>query len=279
MSCTSYQQLLEARDFFKASFPKVNPQSVIILGSGLGEIADANKIISKISFSDIPYLAAPTIEGHHGEILLVELENGKQVLFFKGRLHAYEGHSFDKVLFAVRWSHLLGCKQFIVTNAAGSVNLDFKPGDLVLIKDHINLSGQNPLVGKNINELGPRFPDMTVAYDAVLREKMKAIAAKNNIVLKEGVYSYVMGPSYETPAEIKMLRVLGADMVGMSTVPDVLAARHVGMKVLGISCITNCGAGITNQILNHAEVKIEAHKALNKMKVLISELLNSSDNA
>ncbi len=278
MSCTHYQQLLEARDFFKASFPKANPQAVVILGSGLGEIADATNVIAKISFSDLPYFSPPSIEGHSGEIILAELAGGKQVLFFKGRLHAYEGHSLDKVLFAVRWSHLLGCKEFIVTNAAGSLNLEFKPGDLVLIKDHINLSGQNPLVGKNIDELGPRFPDMTVAYDKNLRDKMKAIATKNNITLKEGVYSYVMGPSYETPAEIKMLRVMGADMVGMSTVPDVLAARHVGMKVLGISCITNCGAGITTDLLNHADVKIEASKALSKMKVLISELLISSGN-
>jgi purine-nucleoside phosphorylase len=277
MSTSPYEQLLEARDFFKASFPKFNPQSVVILGSGLGEVAEANKVINRLAFSDLPYFSSPSIEGHSGEIVLSELENGKQVLFFKGRLHAYEGHSFDKVLFSVRWAHLLGCKEFIVTNAAGSINLDFKPGDLILIKDHINLSGKNPLVGKNINELGPRFPDMTIAYDIGLRECMKEIAQKNNIQLKEGVYSYVMGPSYETPSEIKMLRVLGADMVGMSTVPDVIAARHVGMKVLGISCITNCGAGISNELLSHTDVKTEAAKALGKMKILITKLLLTSN--
>lgn len=278
MTETSYQQLIVARDFFKNSFPNCKPQTVVILGSGLGAIADDHKVLASISFSDLPYFSSPSIEGHMGEILLCELSNGKQVLFFKGRLHAYEGHSFDQVLFAVRWAHLLGCENLIVTNAAGSINLDFKPGDIVLIKDHINLSGKNPLFGKNINELGPRFPDMTVAYDLNLREKIKNIASKNSVVLKDGVYSYVMGPSYETPAEIKMLRILGGDMVGMSTVPDVLAARHVGMKVVGLSCITNYGAGITNELLKHDDVKIEAAKALNKMKILITELLKISSN-
>lgn len=276
MTITAYKNLLEAKDFFKNSFPKAQPSSVVILGSGLGQVAEDNKVIAKISFSDLPYFSSPSIEGHSGEILLCELSNGKQVIFFKGRIHAYEGHSLEKVLFAVRWSKLLGCKEFIVTNAAGSINLDFKPGDLVLLKDHINLSGTNPLVGKNIDELGPRFPDMTVAYDLKLRELMKTIATKNNIELKEGVYSYVMGPSYETPAEIRMLRILGADMVGMSTVPDVIAARHVGMKVLGISCITNFGAGISNHLLKHDDVKVEAAKALSRIKILMNEFLKES---
>lgn len=276
MTSSTYQQLLEARDFYKSSFPKANPLSVIVLGSGLGPVADDHKILSKISFADLPYLSSPSVEGHNGEILLAELSNGTQVLFLKGRLHAYEGHNFDKVLFAVRWAHLMGCKNFVVTNAAGSINLDFKPGDLVLIKDHINMSGKNPLEGKNIDELGPRFPDMTVAYNLDFRQKMKTIATQHKIDLKEGVYGYVMGPCYETPAEIKMLRIVGADMVGMSTAPDVIAARHVGMNVVGISCITNFGAGITNHLLKHDDVKIEAAKTMSKMKLLINEFLVSS---
>jgi len=275
MSSATFQQLKEARDFYKSSFPNANPESVVILGSGLGPVADEHTVLSKITFSDLPYFSSPSIEGHSGEILLTKLKNDKQVLFFKGRIHAYEGHDYDKVLFAVRWAHLMGCKNLVVTNAAGSVNLDFKPGDLVLIKDHINMSGKNPLMGKNIEELGPRFPDMTVAYDFEFRQKMKIIASKHHIELKEGVYGYVMGPTYETPAEIKMLRIIGADMVGMSTAPDVIAARHVGMKVLGISCITNCGAGITEHLLSHEDVKIEAAKAMNKMKTLINEFLLS----
>ncbi len=279
MSSSTYQQLLEARDFYKSSFPEAQPESVVILGSGLGPIADEHTVLKKIAFSDLPYFSSPSIEGHSGEILLTKLSNGKQVLFLKGRLHAYEGHSYDKVLFAVRWAHLMGCKNLVVTNAAGSVNLDFKPGDIVLIKDQINMSGKNPLIGKNIDELGPRFPDMTVAYNFEFRQKLKIIAEKHKIELKEGVYGYVMGPTYETPAEIRMLRIIGADMVGMSTAPDVIAARHVGMKVLGISCITNCGAGITDHLLKHDDVKIEAAKALHKMKVLINDFLLASSNA
>jgi purine-nucleoside phosphorylase len=278
MISTTFQQLKEARDFYKSSFPNANPESVVILGSGLGPVADEHTIINKIAFSDLPYFCSPSIEGHSGEIVLAKLKNDKQALFFKGRLHAYEGHDYDKVLFAVRWAHLMGCKNLVVTNAAGSVNLDFKPGDLVLIKDHINMSGKNPLMGKNVEELGPRFPDMTVAYDFEFRQKLKIIANKHHIELKEGVYGYVMGPTYETPAEIKMLRIIGADMVGMSTAPDVIAARHVGMRVLGISCITNCGAGITEHLLKHDDVKIEAAKAMNKMKTLINEFLISGSN-
>lgn len=273
MTISAYEQLCEARDFYKKSFPIAKPETVVILGSGLGNVADNFKLLHKINFTDLPYLYSPSIEGHSGEILLCETSTKKQILIFKGRLHAYEGHHFNAVMFSVRWSHLLGCKHLVVTNAAGSVNLNFKPGDLVLIKDHINLSGKNPLAGKNIDELGPRFPDMSVAYCQEQRKCMIDIASKYNVKLQEGVYGYMMGPSYETPAEIKMLRVLGADMVGMSTVPDVLAARHVGMNVLGISCITNFGAGISEHLLKHDDVKIEATKALEKMKTLMTNFL------
>jgi purine-nucleoside phosphorylase len=273
MPISSYEQLCEARDFYKKSFPDARPDTVVILGSGLGNVADSFKLLHKISFTDIPYFYSPSIEGHSGEILLCETASKKQILIFKGRLHAYEGHHFDAVMFSVRWSHLLGCKNLVVTNAAGSVNLNFRPGDLILIKDHMNLSGKNPLAGKNIDELGPRFPDMSIAYDQEQRNAMLSIAMKNKIKLQEGVYGYMMGPSYETPAEIKMLRVLGADMVGMSTVPDVLASRHVGMKVLGISCITNFGAGISEHLLKHDDVKTEATKALEKIKILLTQFL------
>ena len=273
MSNKEYQELKTAADFFQKSFPNAQPHSAVILGSGLGAIADNYQQIAKINFSDIPYFISPSIEGHSGEVILAELPNKKQALFFKGRIHAYEGYDYDKVLFAVRWSSLLGCKNLLVTNAAGSINLDFKPGDLIIIDDHINLSGKNPLIGKNMDELGPRFPDMTVAYDKKYRELMQQVAKKNNITIKNGVYGYVMGPTYETPAEIKMLRTLGADMVGMSTVPDVIAARHASMKVLGLSCITNYGSGIQNTLLKHEDVKIEASKVLQKVEVLMKNFL------
>lgn len=274
MSLTPYQKLREAADFYQRSFPQAKPEHVIILGSGLGEVASSFKKLQSISFADIPYYYSPSIEGHSGEIVLCETKTGKQILIFKGRLHAYEGYPFESVMFAVRFSNLLGCKKLLVTNAAGSVNLSYKPGDMVLIKDHINMSGANPLLGHNVEELGPRFPDMTKAYSEEERSKIIAIANKLKISIHEGVYAYMMGPTYETPAEIKMLRTLGADMVGMSTVPDVIAARHVGMSVVGISCITNLGAGISNSVLKHDDVKIEAAKALEKIKLIMSEYIS-----
>jgi len=274
MASKSLEQLNTAKDFFQKSFPNAKPTTAVILGSGLGSLADEFKTTSTLTFTDLPYMVNPSIEGHDGKIFLADLPNGRQVIFFKGRLHAYEGHDYHHVMFLVRWAHLIGCKSLIVTNAAGSVNLDFHPGDLVLINDHINLSGKNPLAGPNIEELGPRFPDMSTAYDLAHREKMLKIAADKKITLKQGTYGYVMGPTYETPAEIKMLRILGADMVGMSTVPDVIAARHVGMKVLAISCITNYGSGINGEPLRHEDVKVEAMKSREKMKTLLDNFLH-----
>jgi purine-nucleoside phosphorylase len=268
------EQLKAAVSFFQSSYPSFKPEFTVVLGSGLSDVANAFEVMAEIPFHHVPYLHQTTVEGHSGQIALVNTKKNKQGIIFKGRLHAYEGLDFNEVMFLVRFSKLLGSTSLIVTNAAGSVNLDYHPGDLILIKDHLNVSGKNPLMGKNYAELGPRFTDLSECYNQALREKMLAVASQEKIEVKEGTYAYVMGPTYETPSEIKMYRLLGADMVGMSTVPDVMAAVHGGMQVLGLSCITNYGAGIKKMALKHEDVKIEASKALNKITVLIKNFLD-----
>ena len=191
----------------------------------------------------------------------------------QGRLHAYEGHDMNDVVFPVRTLATLGAETLVLTNAAGGINPNFAQGDLVLIKDHINLTGRNPLVGPNINELGPRFPDMTQAYDPQLREVFHQTAKETNMALKEGVYCSVLGPTYETPAEIKMMACLGGDMVGMSTVPEAIAANHLGMRVAGLSCITNVAAGISQQKISHEDVKKTALRVMETFSDLLEKTL------
>lgn len=225
----------------------------IILGSGLGDYADALSGAKKIAYRDIPGFPVSTVAGHAGEWYAGELY-GKRVCMMRGRFHYYEGYTLKEVTLPVRVMRELGVETLIVTNAAGSVNTGYCPGDLMVISDLINMTGANPLFGANLDAYGPRFPDMSYAFDPALRRLAVDAATGLGIRVREGVYAQMPGPCYETPAEIRMLRTLGADAVGMSTVPEVIAARHCGMRVLGISCLTNMAAGILEQPLSHAEV-------------------------
>ena len=224
----------------------------VVLGSGLGGFADALEERSVVPFAEIPHFPASTVAGHGGALVLGRCA-GVPVAVMKGRVHFYEGYSLQDVVFPVRVLRRLGVTTLVVTNAAGGVNTMFAPGELMVIEDHLNLLG-NPLVGPNDEALGPRFPDMSEAYDRRLRDLAETACAAVGIRCHRGVYVALSGPSYETPAEIRMARVVGADAVGMSTVPEVIAARHMGMRVLGLSCITNMAAGVSAQRLDHREV-------------------------
>lgn len=229
------------------------PQIGLILGSGLGVLADEIAHHIKIPYEAIPHFPVSTVEGHAGQLVVGKL-NEVTVIAMQGRFHYYEGYSLEQVTFPIRVMKQLGVEKLIVTNAAGGVNESFSPGDLMLISDHINQMGINPLIGPNNPDLGVRFPDMTNAYCKLLRDIAKQTAKRLNIKVKEGVYVGNTGPTYETPAEVRMARMIGGDAVGMSTVPEVIVARHMQMKVLGISCISNMAAGILDQPLSHEEV-------------------------
>ncbi|XID94194.1 purine-nucleoside phosphorylase [Paenibacillaceae bacterium WGS1546] len=231
----------------------VRPDIGLILGSGLGVLGDELEDAVTIPYEDIPHFPVSTVEGHAGELLIGKLQ-GRSVMLMRGRFHMYEGYEPERTALPVRVMKALGVKTLLVTNAAGGVNLDYKPGNLMLISDHINLTGRNPLIGPNDNALGVRFPDMSEAYSARLRAIAKETAASLGFSVREGVYAGLLGPNYETPAEIRMLRAVGADAVGMSTVSEVIVARHSGIEVLGISCISNMAAGILDQPLSHEEV-------------------------
>jgi purine-nucleoside phosphorylase len=238
---------------FVRSKSALAPTVGVILGSGLGDVVDAIDIETAISYGDIPGARASTVLGHQGRLILGHAK-GVPVAAMQGRVHFYEGYEMDEVMFLSRMLGRLGIKKLVVTNAAGGVNTSYKAGDLMLISDHINFMGVNPLRGPNIEDLGVRFPDMTEAYPRSLRDIAREVAAGIGVQLQEGVYLALSGPTYETPAEIRAFRVLGADAVGMSTVPEVIAASHMQIPVLGISCITNMAAGILNQKLTHQEV-------------------------
>ena len=247
----------------------------VVLGSGLGSYAEklngAENIVT-LPYSDIPGFPVPTVQGHAGKLIVATL-NGKRIAFMSGRFHIYEGHSPADVVLPVRALREAGMKHLVVTNASGGINLSLHEGSLMLITDHINLSGTNPLIGRNIDELGPRFPDMTNVYTRDLQVIARDAALEKGIELSEGVYCMLSGPSYETPAEIRMLRALGADAVGMSTVPEAITASHMGIQVLGISCITNMAAGVLDRPLCHQEV-IESGKRTEKtFSVLMDSIL------
>ena len=248
-----------------------SPKVTVILGSGLSAILSLEKERKK-SFAEIPGFPRPTVEGHVGEVAVGKL-GGKEVLVQRGRIHYYEGYDLSDVVFPVRAYALAGVKILIVTNAAGGIRYGFFPGDLVLISDHINSLGLNPLRGPNIERLGPRFPDMSQAYDLGLRKLAREVAAELGITVKEGVYVMAPGPSYETPAEIRAFRALGADLVGMSTVPEVIAARHAGMRVLGISVVTNFAAGVSEKPLSHEEVLRVTKEKAAELGRLLSNLI------
>ena len=253
---------------------KVQPKIGMILGSGLGSLADRATDGVAIPFTEIDGYPKPTVVGHSGRVVAGTLA-GKPVLVQAGRGHLYEGNPVSTVVFPVRVMAALGIETLIVTNAAGGIRAGFRPGDFMLISDHLNLMGMNPLVGPNDATLGPRFLDMTSAYDSALRAKARDAGKRLGIPLQEGVYCGLLGPTYETPAEIRMLRTLGADAVGMSTVPETIVARHRGMKVLGISFISNAAAGMSGQPLSHEEVTEEADKARPRFEQLLLEILGS----
>ncbi|MBU5293186.1 purine-nucleoside phosphorylase [Anaerosalibacter bizertensis] len=250
------------------------PSIGIILGSGLGDLAEKIENPEVIKYDDIPNFPISTVEGHKGRLILGELEN-KKVIAMQGRFHFYEGYPLEDVTFPIRVMKAIGIEIIIVTNAAGGANKDYKPGDLMLITDHINFTGRNPLMGRNIDDLGPRFLDMTSSYDKQLIEIAKNSAKSIDVDLKEGVYMWFTGPTYETPSEVRLARTLGADAVGMSTVPEVIVARHGGMKVLGISCITNMAAGILDKPLNHEEVVETSEKVKGTFEKLIRKIVRN----
>lgn len=264
----------EAKRFIEGKISK-NPTVGLILGSGLGVLADEIDNPVKLKYETIPGFPVSTVEGHAGQLVIGELK-GVTVLAMQGRFHYYEGYPLDQVTLPVRVMKALGIDTVIVTNAAGGVNRNFTPGELMLITDHINNAGANPLIGPNDDSFGVRFPDMSTAYTPALQQLVKEVASSLNIGLKEGVYVWNSGPSYETPAEIRMLEKIGADAVGMSTVPEVIVARHANMKVIGISCITNMAAGILDQPLSHEEVMETSEKAredfLNLVKGIVEKL-------
>ncbi len=244
------------------------PEIGLILGSGLGVLADELEESVVMPYKSIPHFPVSTVAGHKGQLVFGKL-SGNYVICMQGRFHYYEGYTIYEVAYPVRVIQRLGISKLIVTNSAGGVNTDFKPGDLMMIVDHINLMGVNPLIGKNIESFGPRFPDMSQAYSRELGRKAKEAALSIGIELQEGVYAALTGPSYETPAEIKYLRFIGADAVGMSTVPEVIAANHGGINVLGISCITNMAAGVLEKPLNHKDVVENAKNTTSKFIKLI----------
>jgi len=246
----------EAAAFVAERLPQAD--TAVVLGSGLGALAEMLEGPLSIPFAKIPHFPPATVSGHGGTLYAGYLQ-GQPLLIMGGRLHYYEGHSMEQVVFPVRLLAALGVKKLILTNAAGGINTAFAPGSLMLIRDHINLMGNNPLIGPNAEEWGPRFPDMCRAYHGGLAEVALAEAGRLDIILHQGVYVAFSGPSFETPAEIRMARLLGADAVGMSTVPEVIAARHLGLQVLAISCICNAAAGILDAELDHLEV-LEAGK-------------------
>lgn len=244
----------------------------VILGSGLGDYAEALEDAVKLPYSEIPSFPRSTVAGHAGMWCCGTLY-GKRVVMMQGRFHYYEGYGMKDVTLPVRVMQKIGVKTLIVTNAAGGVNLGYHPGELMVIGDMFSMTAQNPLIGPNLDAFGPRFPDMSCAFDKELRALAHECANEQGFALREGVYAQMTGPTYETPAEIRMLRTLGADAVGMSTVPEVIVARHGGMRVLGISCITNMAAGILDQPLNHAEVTETANRVKGQFRNLLDRII------
>ncbi|WP_042477338.1 purine-nucleoside phosphorylase [Bacillus ndiopicus] len=263
------EDILAAKQFI---MDKITEQPTIgmILGSGLGPLADEIENAVTIPYNEIPHFAKSSAIGHANELVIGQLK-GKTVVAMKGRFHYYEGFTLDEVTFPVRVMKALGVENLLITNACGAINTDFKPGDLMLITDHINLVGTNPLIGPNNDELGTRFPDVSQVYNRELRNIALEVAAAQGMALQQGVYAWWSGPSYETPAEIRMIRTLGADAVGMSTVPEALVAVHGNMKVLGISCLTNMACGILDQPLSHDEVIEVAAQVKEKFIRLVKE--------
>jgi len=265
------QRMEEAKQRIQ-SLIDVRPDIGLILGSGLGELADDIQDAVRIPYESIPHFPVSTVEGHAGRLVIGRLQ-GKTVIAMQGRFHYYEGYTMQEVTFPVRVMKALGVETLFVTNACGGMNPDFAPGDLMLIKDHLNMTGANPLIGGNEAELGPRFPDMSRAYTPDLLELVRDTARSLGIPVQEGVYAGISGPTYMTPAELKMLRIVGGDAVGMSTVPEVIVASHMAMKVIGISCVTDMAIGEHLEPLSHEQVIEVANRTKPKFISLAKEVL------
>ena len=261
-----------ATDFLQSKINQGTPEFAIVLGSGLAKLKDEVEAIATIPYENIPDFPQTTVAGHHGSLIYGRIE-GKLVLLMSGRFHYYEGYSMKEVTFPFRLFHLLGIKNLIVSNASGGVNPDYKVGDVIAIRDHINLFPEHPLRGKNLEEFGPRFPEMSAAYDKAFLATFEKVAKEENIELKTGVYLGFQGPTFETPAEYGMIRILGADAVGMSTVPEVIVARHQGMRVAALSVITDLGGPEIAIPVSHEEVLNAANVAMPKVIKLVKGLI------
>ncbi|WLR49652.1 purine-nucleoside phosphorylase [Bacillus tianshenii] len=264
-------KMKEAVDYIQGEI-KVEPKIGLILGSGLGVLADEVEEAVKIDYTSIPHFPESTVEGHEGKLVVGKL-HGQPVIAMQGRFHYYEGYSMQEVTFPVRVMKGLGVDMLVVTNACGGMNESFEPGDLMIINDHLNMTGANPLIGPNEAELGPRFPDMSRAYTPELVKLAKETASKVGIKVQEGVYAGITGPTYMTPAELIMLRNLGGDAVGMSTVPEVIVASHMQMNVLGISCVTDMAIGEDLEPLTHEQVVETANRTRPKFIKLVKEIV------
>lgn len=261
----------QAKSFIQKQL-KATPQIGLILGSGLGVVADLIENPVKIKYNDIPNFPVSTVEGHAGQFVAGQLM-GKEVIAMQGRFHFYEGYSMQDITFPIRILKAIGVEHLILTNAAGGVNPKFSGGTLMLINDHINIMGHSPLIGANLDEFGPRFPDASNVYDADFNQEILKEAEALNIPLEQGVYFYFTGPAYETPAEVRLAGILGGDAVGMSTAPEAIVAAHMGMKVTGISCITNMAAGIQKTALNHEEVVETASRVQSTFIKLVNRIV------
>jgi purine-nucleoside phosphorylase len=267
-----YDQVAAAAEFVRTQSPDI-PTIAVVLGSGLGEFASSLAGAWSVSYADIPHFPAAGVVGHEGR-LVIGAAGGRRIAALAGRAHFYEGHDLRTVTFATRLLGMLGVKQLILTNAAGGVNTAFEPGTLMAIDDHINLMGSNPLIGPNDERFGVRFPDMTEVYSKRLRAVADASATELGLALAHGIYAACHGPSYETPAEVRYLRLIGADAVGMSTAPEAIVARHMSMEVLGLSCITNLAAGVLPQPLNHDEVLETARRVRGRFMALLNMIVS-----
>jgi purine-nucleoside phosphorylase len=272
MTATGYYALVQRAAEFLRGRIGAPPKIAVVLGSGLGDFTAGLSDAVSAAYGDIPHWPASAVVGHAGTLVAGTIA-GVRIVALSGRAHYYEGHSMQVATFATRVLGVLGIKTLVLTNAAGGINLGFKPGTLMVIDDHINLMGSNPLVGTNDERFGPRFPDMTEAYSLRLRQIADEAARARGIALAHGVYAAVHGPSYETPAEIRYLRTIGADAVGMSTVPETIVGRHMGMEILGISCITNPAAGVLPHPLVHDEVMAVARRVRGEFSSLLEAII------
>lgn len=268
----TFAQYQESADYIRGKIGFFTPKVAVVLGSGLGFLGDEVENPIAIPYGEIPYFKVSTAPGHKGQLVFGTL-SGQNVAVMQGRMHHYEGYSFEEITYTIRVLRLLGCDTLIVTNAAGCVRTDWRPGDLMLISDHIKLGSDSPLRGENLPQFGTRFPDMSHVYTPRLRRLACSIAARRGLSLREGVYMWFHGPQYETPAEVRAARILGADAVGMSTVPEAMVAAHCGMEVLGFSLMTNMAAGILDKPLSEEEVLEAAAAARDRFSALVLDCL------